>query len=420
MSDASEGTTPAAAPMPLAQALVAAQRASEASTQAADDAGRAKTAREAAQEHASQLATMKGEAEATSGWFATAKQSAEESQASVTAALTTLTASKKDVADARAEVQTNRDAVRQLAQNAKTRKEALDRLADTAAVHAKGVEESNTAATTQKDAATASAARAAELLNEIVTHHAAVVAKAEEVSGKATEIGGKVSEAAALVKDMATAQAKVAEVLEVVAAHEKDLAKLKTDFSALHSRIEGLLPNATSAGLASAFRAQKDRFNSPQKWWLIGFIAAIAALLLSSLYGLPVTDTSWDSIARHLVNRLPLIAPLVWLAVYAGRHYGLALRLQEEYAYKEAVSTAFEGYKREMNTVSIGTEGGPNPLVTLCENVLKTLSQRPGRIYEGRHDDITAITPVAEATKNIAGVVTGTVKNKLTPNAPEA
>ena len=34
------------------------------------------------------------------------------------------------------------------------------------------------------------------------------------------------------------------------------------------------------------------------------------------------------------------------------------------------------------------------PLVILWENVLRALAQRPGRIYEGRHEDITPLTAV--------------------------
>jgi hypothetical protein len=74
----------------------------------------------------------------------------------------------------------------------------------------------------------------------------------------------------------------------------------------------------------------------------------------------------------------------------------LALRVEEEYAFKEAVSTAFEGYKREMVGIAASGENAMPPLVSLCENVLNALTQRPGRIYEGRHDDITPLTPLAK------------------------
>jgi hypothetical protein len=134
------------------------------------------------------------------------------------------------------------------------------------------------------------------------------------------------------------------------------------------------------------------------------FVAAVFLLLLAGFVGLPgfalagggVERPSWDTILRHLVNRLPLVAPLVWLGIYAGRNYMLALRMQEEYAFKEAISATFEGYKREMQDIQ-GTAPGVLPLVTLCENVLLTLAQRPGRIYDGSPDDITPLATISKA-----------------------
>jgi hypothetical protein len=100
---------------------------------------------------------------------------------------------------------------------------------------------------------------------------------------------------------------------------------------------------------------------------------------------------------------MPIAIPLVWLALYAGRNYMLSLRLEEEYAYKEAVSTAFEGYKRELSEIkAIDGEKHP-PLNELCTNVLAAIARRPGRIYEGKHKDITIASVANEfAHKTIA------------------
>ncbi|MGH9385513.1 MAG: hypothetical protein ACRD2N_14625 [Vicinamibacterales bacterium] len=128
------------------------------------------------------------------------------------------------------------------------------------------------------------------------------------------------------------------------------------------------------------------------------FIIAITLLLLAGVIGLPGflrEGLTWDALQLHFVSRLPLALPLVWLAVYAGRNYMLALRLQEEYAFKEALSTSFEGYKREMANIPATSEQ-LSPLLTLCDNVLRTLAQRPGRLYEGKHEDITPLAPVAK------------------------
>jgi hypothetical protein len=90
--------------------------------------------------------------------------------------------------------------------------------------------------------------------------------------------------------------------------------------------------------------------------------------------------------------RLPIVAPLVWLAIYAGRNYMISLRLEEDYAYKEAISTAFEGYKREMEKIAAGESLNPTPITILCTNVLRAIAERPGRIYEGKHQDINLLT----------------------------
>lgn len=73
--------------------------------------------------------------------------------------------------------------------------------------------------------------------------------------------------------------------------------------------------------------------------------------------------------------------------------------MEEDYAFKEAVSTAFEGYKREMSGIPHREGSTDNPLVTLCENVLGALAERPGRIYEGRTDVVTPLTPVGTMVK---------------------
>jgi hypothetical protein len=116
---------------------------------------------------------------------------------------------------------------------------------------------------------------------------------------------------------------------------------------------------------------------------------------------------------------LPIVGPLVWLGIYAGRNYMLALRMQDEYAFKEAVSATFEGYKREMGAIEVnGAE--TKPLLRLCENVLATLSERPGRIYEGHQEDITPLAPLTKllrelpqsALKSITEAIRGALDGK--------
>lgn len=394
----------------------AGRRTHAARQRADDDASYAHNAKVASEEHSKAIAAAKGQAEADASWFTTTRQGVEEAHAVIVkikadaeGATQTITVAQSEVEKGRAAVAKALEEVNSLrstAETASTEAATHTKAANTHKVNAEGYSEEAEAA---KDKTEAAKDKAEATLKELDELASASRERAAEVASLLTEVKEAKASADALVASMKVADAKAIATIEILKAHETDLAKLKTDFQALHNRIESLLPNATSAGLATAFREQKARFAKPQLMWLATFVASLAGLLASSLWGLPPTGESWDSIGRHFINRLPLIAPLIWLAIYAGRHYGLALRLQEEYAYKEAVSAAFEGYKREMGTVGTAAGGG-SPLVTLCETVLRTLGQRPGRIYEGKHEDITPANTVANAAKDILEVTKEAIK----------
>lgn len=209
-----------------------------------------------------------------------------------------------------------------------------------------------------------------------------------------------------------TAMQKIFESLkkstETSTAYEQKIKALEGSFQNLNKQIEELLPGATSVGLAEAFKTQKERFEKPQERWLLTFIICIGLLVIISVPTFihaacmqwfsigGVSQTQWNEIFMGFASKLPIIAPLIWLAVYAGRNYMLSLRMEEDYAYKETISRAFEGYKREMKAIADADPANVSLLTTFCDNVLRALAERPGRIYEGSHEDIT---PINEATK---------------------
>jgi hypothetical protein len=261
------------------------------------------------------------------------------------------------------------------------------------------------AAVTTKARASAETEAAAIQASRTLTSELAAEAQIE-----AKALSSRATESQTLLASITDVTEAAKTSLRKVIDYEDELKRLTAAFSVLHAQIEALLPGATSAGLASAFRDQKSRFDGPQRTWLMTFIAAIALLLAVGgvgLQGLVREPVSWDSTLRHVVSRLPVAVPLLWLALYAGRNYMLALRLQEDYAYKEAISTCFEGFRREMASIPVTNEQLV-PILTLCDNVLRTLGQRrPGRLYDGTHDDVTPLTPITKLLKetNILGVV---------------
>ena len=240
--------------------------------------------------------------------------------------------------------------------------------------------------------------KANDLTLEISKKHEITTEKASEIEKLLTE--AKINE---------EGLRKILDHLEksdgIASGHEERVAKLSLDLESLIKKVEGLLPGATSAGLASAFNAQKKRFGDPQRRWLWAFVWCMVGLVAVSLpsflhAAFGSTVSSWDELFRGLAMRLPIVLPLVWLAIYAGRNYMLSLRLEEEYAHKEAISTSFEGYKREMEKIAAGDANNPTPLTTLCINILRAIAERPGRIYEGKLEDLTVLNEIKAFAEN--------------------
>lgn len=397
----------AAAALARIQELVTS--AEEGSRKANSEAGFAFNAKQVAEEHAAAITRIKGNAEAEATWLSTTRQSVEADTQSISARKQEADGATKAVLAAKADCDAKAAQIAAAADSGQKALEAIQsaqtevagfrqRVADTAAEIAQAKVTSEGYASAAQTART----QVGELLSQAKTDGAAVTESKNE--------------AAAVVARMAEVNQTAGEAQARVSDYEMRLGQLQTAFEELRGKIETLLPGATSAGLASAFQDQKARFVWPQRIWLGVFIATAIILALVGWSHLREVNASaaggqitWDLVLRHITNRLLLVGPLVWLALVAGRNYSTAQRVQEDYAYKEAMSRSFEGYKREMAGLP-QTNAELVPLIRLCEGVLATLAQRPGRLYEGKHDDITPLTPASKAAAELLAQVKSLLK----------
>jgi len=140
-----------------------------------------------------------------------------------------------------------------------------------------------------------------------------------------------------------------------IASYEARLAELEKTAAERLKTIENLLPGATSAGLASAFDKRRGNFKGPQSRWQAVFITSLVGLFvigcwefillsLGDAAAQSANELSWERLAVSLLRRMPLAIPLIWLAIHAAHKAALAQRVEEDYAFKETVSRAFEGY----------------------------------------------------------------------------
>ena len=388
----------------------AAVAAEQANNKANSESGFAFNAKENSEEHAKAIAQVRGTVDAISSGLATTKANAEESAQVIRRAKISSESDLKSISNTKSVAEQEATLVAVARENAEKAFAVIGKVqAEVSEVSARANDQMTNLGSVKTTVETISAA--VHTLQEQVEGDAAAsredFLKIRKIEDDSQLVFKTLNTVTGTAKD---AQARVV-------AYEGTLADLKSKFDELHAKTEALLPGATSAGLATSFRIQKARFDQPQKIWLGTFVITVFFLLVAGWVGLPgfwpsgsnTEFPAWDLILRHFIGRLPLVAPLVWLGVYAGRNYMLTLRMQEEYAFKEAISATFEGYKREMAGIQVA-EGGAVPLVKLCEDVLHTLAQRPGRIYESRQEDITPLAPLTKVIEQVISKALGKAK----------
>lgn len=130
-------------------------------------------------------------------------------------------------------------------------------------------------------------------------------------------------------------------------------------YNALNQQIEELLPGATSAGLATAYRDMKKSFNDPIEnatkvyYFSIGLMVVASFIFSVENFGGEhwvsfVKFENWDSVLKGLAYHLPFYGAVIWLAFVASKRRSEYQRLQQEYAHKEALAKSYESYKKQL------------------------------------------------------------------------
>ena len=138
-------------------------------------------------------------------------------------------------------------------------------------------------------------------------------------------------------------------------------------YQAIKSNIESLLPGATSAGLASAYHDLSVSFVKPIIIYTCLFFLSIFVLLGLALYFtnlnaiLTVVSTTSDitilkDIGIFLLQRLPIVLPVIWLAIFASKRRSEAERLKQEYAHKEALAKSYQSFKLQIEELDSETK----------------------------------------------------------------
>lgn len=187
-------------------------------------------------------------------------------------------------------------------------------------------------------------------------------------------------------------------------------AEQNTRHSALFSKVESLLPGATSAGLSSSYLKLKERFNRPIILYTFAFNAALLALLVgglvmisSSISFVPfkvefVAASNWEDLLRTLLTRAPIVVPVVWFAIFSATRRSQYERLQQEYAHKEAFASSYESYKKQLQELQVNSDDLQQKLIAQAINAI---SYNPSKTLDGDH---TERTPLHKMYENLSFV----------------
>lgn len=190
---------------------------------------------------------------------------------------------------------------------------------------------------------------------------------------------------------------------ETLKKQSEKVADLAIKTQAQQNLIDALLPRGTSAGLASSFRQQKERFAVSLRVWAGLFIVSLVALACFT-WGIKVTLPTGGSaeLWTYILFRIPLAAPLVWLGWFCAIQYGNVLRLQEDYAFKEATSMAFAGYRDHMEHLNqVSDEDAGNAMAKLALVTIDILGSDPLRLLQHQSNDASPLDRFGTILKGV-------------------
>lgn len=176
----------------------------------------------------------------------------------------------------------------------------------------------------------------------------------------------------------------------------KNLSKYKIEqskkYDALFAKIESLLPGATSAGLASAFKNRKDVFAEPNKKWTATFVITLIIMFIYSACTFKPVGTL-EGVLTQILNHMPLYIPAIWLAIFASQRKSENKRLEEEYSHRESLANSFIGYKRQIEELN---NDDSEALKEFLNNILHEIAKNPSETLDKKHGDSTPLKQILD------------------------
>jgi len=212
-----------------------------------------------------------------------------------------------------------------------------------------------------------------------------------------------------LVHDATQDQVRLQDIQKEAGVIDKKLNKSVEEAEEILERCQTAYSAATSIGLASAFIDRSNKLSNSMWFWIGSLILALAAAsylgtsqlsILSDMFRDNENNTS--AIALNIAVTILSVGAPVWFAWLATKQIGQRFRLSEDYAFKAAVSSAYEGFRRETARFDKDMEA------KLLISALTRLDELPLRLVEieshgSPWHELASSTIVKQAMKNVPG-----------------
>lgn len=182
----------------------------------------------------------------------------------------------------------------------------------------------------------------------------------------------------------------------------------KLKYKAISEQVESLLPGATSAGLAKSYHDQKDKYDESITHNTHIFYGIIAVMFLAS-FVISTSDISLlppsiefvkinniEDISSFLFFRLPVLLPLIWLAVFVSRRRSECERLKQEYTHKAALASSYESFKQQIK--DIDRDKADVLMEKLLDSAINAISHNASLTLDKKADESMPIIGIVEKT----------------------
>lgn len=206
-----------------------------------------------------------------------------------------------------------------------------------------------------------------------------------------------------------------------------ELTDKNEEAKAVLEQIQSTYAAATSQGLAAAFTERSKELANSMWVWTVAFVIA---LVVGALFGTQRVQevnellknpamTNWALVVNLLLAIFSVGAP-IWFGWMATKQINQRFRLSEDYAFKAAVSRAYEGYRKEAARIDKDLEA------KLLASALTRLDEQPLRFVESANHgspwhELATSQPVKTAMNKIPGFADRVVelaRSTLSPATP--